>query len=345
MWSVENGVVICSSSKDYELQSWNEQGEITKIEGMLTIAFSYISSCSHTDSRKQLYLIMKIPYRVSMSTEQKIEPKRVELQPVNLLKAFHEQRDEIEKLKSKIDTLEKANSIYEEKIGELEKKLRQVLEEYKKQKEEIEILKKENLRLKILSGEAKSGWRKELDWIEKDDPETGEPDGYRCPFNFNHDNVRRLKRYFNRSKNEKWCSFQHPYLSWSEYNFDMPDTAYLWLKGELPEQRKKEKKQIPKKERLIKFDSPKSLLQYFEENLGKEYYSHSLIDVFVPFVFENVKKQFERKDACEYCESKRGKKPCDATVHKHLNLLIKHKVIFRTHKGIYKVNKQSINYD
>jgi len=67
MRSVENGVVICSSSKDYELQSWNEQGEITKIEGMLTICFSYISSCSHTDSRKQLYLIMKIPYLVNMS--------------------------------------------------------------------------------------------------------------------------------------------------------------------------------------------------------------------------------------------------------------------------------------
>ena len=343
MWSVENGVVICSSSKDYELQSWNEQGEITKIEGMLTIAFSYISSCSHTDSRKQLYLIMKIPYRVSMSTEQKIEPKRVELQPVNLLKAFHEQRDEIEKLKSKIDTLEKANSIYEEKIGELEKKLRQVLEEYKKQKEEIEILKKENLRLKILSGETKSGWRQDRNMIERDNPITGKLEYYDCPVNFKHELVSK-KKYLD--ENRLKVEFYHNgNMNYDRGYFPMATDAYLWLCGELPEQRKKEKKQILKKDRLIKFDSPESLLQYFEEKLGKEYYSHSLIDVFVPFIFENIKKQFGRKDACEYCKSKRGKKPCDATVHKHLNLLIKHNIIFRKHKGIYEVIKQSINYD
>ena len=90
--SVESGVVSCFCQKDYELESWNEQGEITKVEGMLTICFSYISSCSHIGNRKELYLIVKIPYTVSMFTEQKLEPKKVELQPVNLLKAFHEQR-------------------------------------------------------------------------------------------------------------------------------------------------------------------------------------------------------------------------------------------------------------
>jgi len=47
--SVENGVVITSLSKDYEIQSWNEQGEILQKEGMLTICFSYISFCSHRD--------------------------------------------------------------------------------------------------------------------------------------------------------------------------------------------------------------------------------------------------------------------------------------------------------
>ena len=49
--SVENGAAICSFSKDYERQSWNEQGGILQKEGMLTVAFSYISICSHKDSR------------------------------------------------------------------------------------------------------------------------------------------------------------------------------------------------------------------------------------------------------------------------------------------------------
>lgn len=52
---VQKGVVICSFSKDYKLQSWNEQGKIIQIEGILTIAFYVISSCSYIDSKNQLY--------------------------------------------------------------------------------------------------------------------------------------------------------------------------------------------------------------------------------------------------------------------------------------------------
>ena len=233
------GLVNLFFWKDYELQSWNEQGEITQIKGMLTIAFLVVSPCFHRD-KKELYLIIKILYMVNMPTEEKTIPKKVELQPVNLLKAFHEQRDLVEKLKLKLDVFEKANSIYEERIGELEKKLRQILEENKKQKEEIEILKKGNLRLKIISGEAKSGWIKERDWIYKPDSKTGKPKGYRCPFDFNHEDVEKLVIYFNEEKGEKWVDFEHPYPGYSHYPFDMPHTAYLWLKGELPEQKKKE---------------------------------------------------------------------------------------------------------
>ena len=130
--SVENGVVIASLSKDYEIQSWNEQGVILQKEGMLTICFSYISLCSHKDNRKELYLIMKIPYMVNMPIEENVIPERVELLPADLPKAFHEQRDEIEKIKSEIDILKKANSIYEERIGELEKNIRQLLEKKNK---------------------------------------------------------------------------------------------------------------------------------------------------------------------------------------------------------------------
>jgi len=54
--SVENGVVICSFSKDYELSSWNEQGEILQKEGMLTVCFSYIALCSHIDRKEAIGL-------------------------------------------------------------------------------------------------------------------------------------------------------------------------------------------------------------------------------------------------------------------------------------------------
>ena len=118
-----------------------------------------------------------------------------------------------------------------EKIKELSLKI-------EKLESEIEQLKKENLRLKIISGETESGWHKDRDWIERNDPITGEPDGYICPFDFNYNKVIYLKKFFNKEKNEKWCEFKHPYLEWKRHPFDMPLTAYLWLKGELPEQKK-----------------------------------------------------------------------------------------------------------
>ena len=42
---------------------------------------------------------------------------------------------------------------------------------------------------------------------------------------------------------------------------------------------------------------------------------------------------------------KRGKKPVDATIHKHFNLLIEHDIIHRKYHGIYEVNKHLINFD
>jgi len=45
--SVEKSVVINFLNKDYEIQSWNEQGEIIQVEGMLTTAFLVVSPCSH----------------------------------------------------------------------------------------------------------------------------------------------------------------------------------------------------------------------------------------------------------------------------------------------------------
>ena len=125
----------------------------------------------------------------------------------------------------------------------------------------------------------------------------------------------------------------------------MPFTAYLHLKGMLLEQKKKEKKQILDKDKKIKFNSPESLLQHFKKTLGKEYYSFSLIEIVVSFIFENIKKPFDREDVRSYCgPPKRSKKPVPATIHKHLNLLIENGLIHRPHHGLYKVNEHSINY-
>ena len=71
--TVKDKIAIGLLNKDYELLSWNEQGEITQIEGMLTICFSVVSPCSHLDNctnlKKMLYLIVRIPYLVNMSLE------------------------------------------------------------------------------------------------------------------------------------------------------------------------------------------------------------------------------------------------------------------------------------
>jgi hypothetical protein len=321
------GLVICSFFKDYEIQLLNKQGEIIQKEGMLTIAFSFIFYNYCIDRRKELYLIIKIPYIISMSLEEKNE---VEVEEDESLPIDSKKNEKDLKLKHK--------------ISELEKELNQVLENNKKQKEEIEKLKKENLRLRIISGETKSGWKQERDWIERDDPITGEPDGYRCPFVFNRNKIINFEKFFNKEKNELWCKFRHPYLEWPRYEFNMPFTAYLRLKGVLPEQKKKEKKPIPKRDRAIKFKSPESLLQYFKEKLGKKYHSFSFLEIIILFIFENIKKSFNVENVRNYCEEKRGKKPVPATIHKHLNLLINHDIIDRKYHGIYEVNEHSINF-
>ena len=142
--------------------------------------------------------------------------------------------DKVKKLETRIENLEEKNKENKEKITELAKKI-----------EEINAIKKENIRLKIISGEAESGWTKELDWIYRPDPETGKPEGYRCPFNFKHKDVKGLTIHFHKYKEEKWADFEHPYPGYSHLkSFDMPHTAYLWLKGELPEQKKKSKLNI-----------------------------------------------------------------------------------------------------
>ena len=328
MWGVENGVVICSSSKDYELQSWNEQGETMKVEGMLTVAFSFIFSCSHRD-RKELYLIIKIPYRVSMSTEQKIEPKKVELQPVNLLKAFHEQRDEIEKLKPKIDVLEEANAIYENKIAELESKLDVVVNQNKEQKKEIEQLKKGNHQLKIICGKADRGWRNELDWVFYYEPDTGEPIGYDCPRDFTYDRVTSIRYFLEGGK--EWCRFWYRRRNSSYSNdFTMPKDAFLWLKGELPEQRKQ--KAIKTKIQKLEFKEKNDIIKHLEEsneNIDDLEYLVASID----FLWNRKGKKFETHDF-----QRESKISSSSTVQIYLKMFVRCNIILKLKKGWYIVN-------
>ena len=327
--SVENGVALSVFQKDYELLSWNEQGEITQIEGMLTIAFLFISLCPHIDRRKELYLIIKIPYLVNMSTEQKIEPKRVELQPVNLLKAFHEQRDEIEKLKLEIESIGTANTILKENFEKLENKFNQLSKENIIMEDERTKFKNEILRLKIISGETKSSWIKERDCVYRNNPETGEPDSYSCPIVFNRNDVRDLKIFINERKNEKWCSYTHPYpRSTSSYkSFDMPHTAYLSLKGELPEQ----KKDRVKKTESIEIKEYDDLIEHIELFGIFEYSFRKLENVF-NFLKEHEGKTFQRQYFTGNCDIS------SRTVSKYLKMLEKCKLIIKLPvRGKYKV--------
>jgi len=260
-------VVISSFQKDYELQSWNEQGEITEIEGMLTIAFSFIFPCSHIDGRKELYLIIKILYMVYMPRDyeellkSKLENNKDRLELFDklvpsLLKEFEKEKSQRIMLENKIRNFEAKIQKSDLKdmdfgLGEglppvnLDKyaewvveipKLKERVKELEKNLDEMNEIKKENLRLKIISGEAKSGWKKDRDMIERDNPITGKVEHYKCPIRFEHHRVRNLKYLDDRRlKVEFYHDGKWPY---DQGYYPMATDAYLWLCGRLPEQKK-----------------------------------------------------------------------------------------------------------
>lgn len=272
--SVENGVVIVSFSKDYEIESWNEQGEILQKEGMLTICFSYISLCSHKD-RKELYLIMKIPYLVNMPQDYEILLKsklknnidRLELFDKlvpSLLKEFEKEKsgriileNEFKNFKSKIQKADLKDmdfglgkgllpvnlDKYAEwvvKVPKLEQRVKELESIVKELKPEVEKLKNEKQQLKVLCGKADSGWIYELNWIYRYTPDTGEPIGHDCPKNFNYSRLTGIRYYL--KDGVEWCTFRYKnYGRTISDDYTMPKDAFLWLKGGLPEQKKKSK--------------------------------------------------------------------------------------------------------
>jgi len=323
-------VVICYSNKDYEVSSWNEQGEITRIEGMLTIAF-FISVCSHRD-RKQLYLVMKIPYLVNMSSEDENINLGKKIASINLNNK-EELVEEVPKLTKKIYDLEIENKILKEKIEELTKKYDELLLDTTNTAVENKKLSKEILRLKIISGEAKSGWRQDQDMVERDNPETGELEFYKCPINFMHSAVQD-KTYLDKRRLK--VRFYHdvgdPHdRTW----FEMPTDAYLWLCGELPEQQKGKTK--PRND--LKIDTPEQMKTYLDgceiiyQKKKIDYRSLDHLDSVINFILKNKGKKFETKDF----RRENNDIQSETTISKYLAILEICKILHKHHSGVWEV--------
>jgi hypothetical protein len=351
---VEKGLVICCFSKDYEIQSWNEQGEILRKEGMLAIALSNISFCSHIE-KKNLYLIIKIHYTVNMSEinsndtiynkdlrnmllKKELSDKDKtflfrwliqgfdsgewdDVRPY-LNNLFDEYKNNLGKIKDfelKINKLESQNSSYKEKLDEITIKIDQAIELYKKEKGEKELLKKDNLRLKIISGEAKSGWQKDRDLIFRDNPDTGKFEQYKCPIKFEHDVVSSVKYLDNK---RTMIKFYHNNF------YEMPTDAYEWLKGNLPEQKKDKVKKIEP----IEIEEYDELIKHIELFGFFEYNFRKLENVF-KFLKEHKGKTFQRQYFTGNCDIS------PRTVSKYLKMLEECKLIIKLPgKGKHKVN-------
>lgn len=346
-----DGVVIGFFNKDYELQSWNEQGEITHFEGMLTICFLVVSPCSHRD--KKLYLIIKIPYLVNMSKKEIIAPNGQTIaldldEYVELTKEVPKLKKRIDELMDKTETLEVANSILQKENEELDIKSSKLESEIKKHielQEELldkyEILNRENHRLKIVSGEAKSGWIQERDLVRRPHPITGKPDGYRCPFDFNFNLVEYLDIYFSDEKGEKWCRSFHPYpkSGSSTKPFDMPHTGYLFLKEELPEQKKKrtKKSKIQKLEFKEKDDIIEQLENYFidsDRNISQLEYLDKAINFL--WEFKDMKDKDKKFGTGDFRKNLDFCSP--GTVDSYIDMFVECEIIIRLGRGSYRVN-------
>jgi len=308
-------VVNCSTDKDFEIQSWNEQGEITKIEGMLTIAFSFIFPCSHMGCRKELYLIMKIPYMVNMSMDKeslKNILREVGEKGLEYKEIIEKKDNEIEELKKRTDKLELENNELKENIKELTKKV-----------DEISLLKKENLRLKIISGEAKSGWKKDRNMIERDNPITRELEFFKCPIHFSHNKVENLEYL---DKKRLMIKFFHRGIGVDWDFFEMATDAYLWLCGELPEQKKETKKSVK-----IKIDSKEQMLEHLD-SCGIDHHGLDYLDEAIDFILRFKGKKFETKD---FRRETGIQSP--TTIQNYLKMFEKGKVLLKIKTGLWEV--------
>ena len=255
----------------------------------------------------------------------------------NLLSDYKEKIDKIKDLELKINSLGTENSKLKEKLEEVGKKIERVLEQYQKEKEEVDKFKKENLRLKIVSGEAKSGWKQDRDMIERDNPETGKLEQYDCPINFKHEEVKHLK-YLDEHRLEVKFYHHDTIENHSDY-YEMPTDAYKWLKRELPEQQKEKAKKS--KVKKLEFKNKEEIIQrlaHFYEASDKNIDGLQYLEKATDFLWEfkdkkEIDKKFWTGDFRRYCQI-----GSDATVDDYLDMFVECDIIKRVHRGLYKAN-------
>lgn len=343
--SVDSGVVICFSEKDYELQSWNEQGEITQIEGMLTIAFLVVSPCSHKDDWKQLYLIIKIPYLVNMSKESEEQFMKVNLDEYVELK-----KEIVPKLKKRIENLEGENKELkfeislnessfkefaerfgiklEEHTNELMKKIELVSNAYTKKLDELENLKIENQTLKERLGIVDSEWQFQRDLAKRVNPITKKHESYNFPLGFKESRVEHLHHP---GDNEYMYEFDYYVGDWDKSKkyeqYKMSVSLYDFLCKESFElEQKKEKEE---KESVI---ATQDGIKKHLENYGIKYYGLEYLDITIDFILENRGKTFETQFFKGQC-----KIDSRTTVNDYLNMFYEAKIIDKIRKGFWKV--------
>jgi len=327
--SVDSGVIISFLNKDYELQSWNEQGEITRIEGILTIAFLVVSPCSHKD--KQLYLIIKIHYLVNMPLKDKDK--------IIAYSVDFEQYDkwvkEVPKLEQRIKELESENKILNGKIEELTKKV-----------EDLKKFEVENQTLKEKLGIVESKWQIERDLAWRNNPITDKFEQYGFPIEFQEIYV---ENFIFTDEEKNMCRFKlQGKKIWKEY--DMPFSLYNFLKENSPvtqslkefvnnnlgwndiTKKLNDESNQKKEDIIIKIDNFNDMKKYMESQ-GEYHYNYRNLELVHKFLIENKDQPFSRTYFTGKCEIS------PRTVSKYLKMLEKCKLIIKLQdRGKYKVN-------
>lgn len=237
--SVDKGVVISFLNKDYELQSWNEQGEITYFEGMLTICFLVVSPCFHRD--KKLYLIIRIHYLVNM-------PSAIEY--MKLKKNHEKDKDRLTKLFTEFEKLEKELKEEQERLTKLWNQYKGQEKEIVNLKSEVHNLKTENTELKIENislkeqlGKVHSNWEKRRDMAWRINPITKKREVYKeLPLHFDEASVVKLD-FYGDSEYQFRYHFDRNNYEW----YTLPISLYDFLCGRKPKIVEEEKSDVKKR--------------------------------------------------------------------------------------------------
>ena len=303
------GLVNLSFWKDFEIQSWNEQGEITKIEGMLTIAFCFIFPCSHMDTRKELYLIIKIPYMVNMSELDKyIQDGMININPLQ----YEKWLIEVPKLK--------------QKITDLEFKVKELIKENKKQMGEINFLKSH-------LGKNDSEWIIKIDLAIRTNRIPNEPNEFGFPIDFD---VTKVHYLHTSEKNFNWCHFKYFYTNnfprGNRWSYDMPWSLFDFLckKFQVNNKTKKEIKKL--KIQKLEFKEKNDIIKHLEES-NENIVDLEYLDVCIDFLWSRKGMKFSTHDF-----QRESKISSTSTVQDYLRMFKRCEIIDKRHKGWFIVN-------